>query len=155
MKIVLFSIITLLLFNTKALDCDCAYLGNFLEVAPKTDLVALVKVRKQIDETRMEVQIIEVIKGVEKRKNIIFWGDNGNQCLVYCSEFKINQEYLIAFYNHKKKKSTEKQEFEISSCGEYWLNIEKQKLKRVTISSNDEVIKKIPYKEIRKKLIAE
>jgi hypothetical protein len=149
MKSKFFLIFLLIFIQIRVFACDCGYQGNFMKVAPKTDLVALVKVIRFITSTTMEVEIIEVLKGNEKQKRILVWGDDGNDCFPYLSEFKKEQEYLFAFNFHTSKDYGLNREFEVSICGEFWLNIEKKGLKRIAVSSNDEVVKRISYKNIK------
>ena len=80
--------------------------------------------------TSMEVEIIEVFKGKEKRKSIIVYGDIGNLCRPYLSGFGIGKFYIIAFgpgldgsngFTHPDEKLSD---YSISICGEYWLNVD-------------------------------
>ena len=130
------------------LACDCDSKGAFLKVAPATKLVALVKVTKyltfeDIYEVKtpmsMEVEIIDIYKGEETRKTVIVWGDIGNLCRPYLSEFKEGQYYVIAFeggsdgskgFAHSNEKTTD---YAISNCGEYWLSVDLKK--KVAIGS--------------------
>jgi hypothetical protein len=93
------TILTLIFLTSTSLTfaCDCESQGHFLTVAPKSKLVALVKVNryltlKKIYEKQtpmsMEVEIVKVYYGQELRKTIIVWGDNGNQCRPYLNFFK-------------------------------------------------------------------
>ena len=124
------------------LACDCDSQGAFLKVAPNTKLVALVKVTKYLTfkeiydvktPMSMEVEIIEIYKGKETRKNAIVWGDVGNLCRPYLSEFNEGQYYVIAFYGgsdgskgfaHQNEKTTD---YSISICGDYWLSVDIKK----------------------------
>lgn len=119
--------------------CDCNMQGKFLQVAPNTKLVALVKVTKYLSfkeiydvqtPMSMEVEIIDIYKGEESRKTVIVWGDIGNLCRPYLSRFKEDQYYVIAFYEgldgskvdvHANEKTTD---YAISNCGEYWLDVD-------------------------------
>lgn len=137
--LLLLSILTLFITQV-SFACDCDFSGKFLEVAKKTELVALVKVTKYVtfkkdyDKTRpisMEVEIVDIYKGNETRRTITVWGDNGRLCRPYLSQFYVDNYYVIAFdkaYDglaHENEKSTD---YSISICGEYWLmaNIKKQ-----------------------------
>src|SRR6478735_2967080 len=113
------STLVLFLFLTisgKTFSCDCESMGTFLTVAPQTDMVALVKVKSYLTykdiygaviPMSMEVEIIEVYKGEEKRKTVIIWGDNGAQCRPYLSIFKPDQYYVIAFYKGDARRGHE------------------------------------------------
>ena len=93
MKKKTFIILFVLVFSYKLYPCTCRWQGSFFKVAPKTKLVALVKINKYIhfndgslfqkkDKSAvpisMEVEIIKVISGNEKRKKVKVWGDIGN-----------------------------------------------------------------------------
>ena len=123
---------TLVSFITKNdTPCDCDYKGPFLEIAKHTPLVALIKVTryltfKDISQSKiplsMDVELIEIYKGRENHKNITVWGDNGILCRPFLSEFKEGQYYVIAFYIDRNDQNNT--EYEISSCGAYWLNVD-------------------------------
>ena len=158
-------IIFLLTIGQNAGACSCFYQGEFLKVAPKTEFVALVNVTKYLElkninryETpmSMEVEIIDVYKGNETRKNITVWGDNGILCRPYLSQFKIGQHYVIAFfkgsdgskgYVHKEEKPTD---YAISICGTYWLTVDI--LKQIATGSVTDKKTKIKLKQLRAKL---
>ena len=61
----------------------------------------------------MEVEITEVYKGTESRKNVTVWGDPGHLCRPYLSTFKEGEFYVIAFNPgypnnwHDNEKSTD------------------------------------------------
>lgn len=147
------------------LACDCDSQGEFLTVAPKTKLVALVKVTKYLtfkdiyeEKTpmSMEVEIIEVYKGKETRKKVIVWGDIGNLCRPYLSRFDVGKFYLIAFdsgldgakgFAHKNEKITD---YSISVCGDYWLNADMKK--QIITGSIANKIKQISLVELKAKL---
>jgi len=100
-------------------------------MAKETPLVGLFKVTKfltfkNIQDTptpmSMEVEMIYKYKGKETRKNVIVWGDPGNLCRPYLSNFKEGQYYVIALSAVGKKTPEEKDtDYFISICGAYWL----------------------------------
>jgi hypothetical protein len=113
--------------------CDCESQGDFLSVAPKSKLVALVKVNsystfKDIYDRptpmSMEVEIVKVYHGQEIRKTVTVWGDNGNLCRPYLSIFKTENYYVIAFEQDSKENPLE---YAISNCGDFWLNADYEK----------------------------
>jgi hypothetical protein len=122
--------------STKILACSCAgYIGPFMQTAKHTSLVALVKVTKYLTfdsiynkktPMSMEVEMISVYRGVEKRRTVTVWGDNGMLCRPYLSSFKEGQYYVIAFNSgryggsHADEKDTD---YAIGICGEYWLDV--------------------------------
>jgi len=155
--------IFLLTISHTIFACDCDSQGNFLKVAPKTKLVALVKVTKYLtfkdiyeEKTpmSMEVEIIEICKGTETRKTVVVWGDIGNLCRPYLSRFDEGKYYVVAFdegsdgskgYVHKKEKTTD---YTISVCGEYWLNADINK----KIATSSMTGKKITLNSLQAKL---
>lgn len=122
--------------------CDCDSQGDFLTVAPKSKLVALVKVihystfnniNDKPTPVSMEVEIIKIFHGQETRKTVTVWGDNGALCRPYIYTFSINNYYIIAFekgsditglnaYTEEKKT-----DYAISNCGDFWLTAENEK----------------------------
>jgi hypothetical protein len=129
------TILTIIFLTSTSLAfaCKCVSQGHFLKVAPKSKLVALVKVNryltfeniydKQIPMS-MEVEVIKVYQGYETRKTITVWGDNGNQCRPYLNIFKTDKYYIIAFEHDSKENASD---FAISICGDYWLTADNEK----------------------------
>ncbi|MFT7037070.1 MAG: hypothetical protein ACJA2S_005612 [Cyclobacteriaceae bacterium] len=127
--------IFLSLTTVKTYACDCESQGNFYKVSPNSDLVALVKINKHLTfkdiydkptPMSMEVEVLEVFKGVENRKKVKVWGDFGNLCRPYLNQFSVDSLYVIAF--QKGEKGSEfghlnetENDYSISNCGEYWL----------------------------------
>jgi len=157
--------IFLLTFGQTILACDCDSQGEFLTVAPKTKLVALVKVTKYLtfkniyeEKTpmSMEVEIIEVYRGKETRKIVVVWGDIGNLCRPYLSRFDVGKFYVIAFdagsdgskgFAHKNEKITD---YSISVCGDYWLNVDMKN--KIAIGSVTNKQKQITLTNLKTKL---
>src|SRR6478752_4404396 len=134
-KFSVFLLFLFLTFSEKSIACDCDSLGPFLSVAPRTDMVAFVKVKSflttqdmfgAVIPMSMEVEIIEVYKAKVSIKTIIIWGDNGALCRPYLSRFKLDQYYVIAF-NHGDPKHGQVgealEDYTISVCGDYWLSV--------------------------------
>jgi hypothetical protein len=109
-------------------------------MAHHTHLVALIKVSKYLTfkdlhfssgltktPMSMEVEIIQVYKGKETRKSVVVWGDIGNLCRPYLSQFKEEQYYVMALnqgtpgWGHTDEKETD---YSIINCGEYWLTVD-------------------------------
>jgi hypothetical protein len=129
------TILTLFFLTLTSLTfaCDCESQGHFLTVAPKSKLVALVKVNsyltfKNIYDKQtpmsMEVEIVKVYHGQETRKSVTVWGDNGKQCRPYLNIFKTDKYYIIAFDQDSKENPSD---FAISNCGDYWLTADIEK----------------------------
>ena len=129
-------IILTLIFLTstsQTFACDCDSQGHFLTVAPKSKLVALVKVNRYLTfkniydkptPMSMEVEIVKVYYGQETRKTVTVWGDNGNLCRPYLSIFKTDNFYVIAFEQDSKENPSG---YAISNCGDYWLTADNEK----------------------------
>lgn len=78
----------------------------------------------------MEVEMIKKYKGIERRTTLTVWGDNGNLCRPYLSNFAFEAYYIMAFYNgdsdliDSPEKATE---YAIINCGCYWLPVDMNK----------------------------
>lgn len=132
-------LLTLISFSIgqKTFACDCDVKDGFVEAASKTDFVALVKVTKYLalkniygeqKPISMEVEVVEVYKGRERRKKFTVWGGDVEKCRPMLSKFKEGGLYVIAFNqaldgsNDKNAHPGEKtSDYAISICGEYWL----------------------------------
>ena len=163
MRIITFILTIIFVTITQmTLACDCDSQGEFLIVAPKSKLVALIKVTKYLTFANiydkkipmsMEVEIIEIFKGIETRKTVIVWGDDGIMCRPYLSQFDLGQYYVIAFgggidgtkgYGHKNEKPSD---YSISICGDYWLKANiKSKMATGAISNKQTSIKLVDLK---------
>lgn len=141
--------------------CDCESQGHFLTVAPKSKLVALVKVNRYLTfknihdkptPMSMEVEIIKVFHGHETRKNVTVWGDNGALCRPYLNAFAINNYYIIAFEQDSKiteinaNKEEKITDYAISNCGDYWLTADNEK--KVAIGAVNESQNKIGFGDL-------
>ena len=128
----------LISFNSFACDCMCKDDCSFSVISNGNEFVALVKVieysgfldREIIGYDKkmplsMTVEIIEKYKGTESRKRIKIWGDNGNQCRPYISEFEIGECYLIApnliTYNSE---IGAKDDYDFFSCSTDYLQVD-------------------------------
>lgn len=157
------TIILTLIFLTSASQtfaCDCDSQGHFLTVAPKSKLVALVKVSRYLtfiniyDEQiplSMEIEIIKVYHGQETRKMITVWGDNGALCRPYLNIFKVDSNYIIAFEQGSNttinaNKEENKTDYAISNCGDYWLKTDMNK--RIAIGAVSENQSKIGFGDL-------
>ncbi len=154
MKKVIIILLSITFFPlSKSLACSCNSDGKFFELANSSSFVALIKVsnyltfqeiNKQKTPLTMEVEIIEQYIGNEKRKKVIIWGDNGNQCRPYLSRFKIGNYYIISFFKEGPN------DYYISSCGENWLNVD-FKQKKVFENEKDS-LKFYTFTEVKKRL---
>lgn len=164
LKIQLVFILNCLIFSSNCLACFCAGSLEFSKIAPYSEFVALVKVTKyskfisyDIDNPlpiAMEVEVIDVYKGNEKRKTITVWGDKGNLCRPFIGWFKLDSLYVIAFEKgidaftenanvHQDERSTD---YAISICEEYYMSVDQKN--QVAISYPSTTKKNIPLNEI-------
>ena len=156
----------LLLFNLsvsqEAFACDCESQGEFLTVAPKSKLVALVKVTKYLTfkdiydkpmPMSMQVEIIEIYKGKESRKTIIVWGDDGNLCRPYLNRFEVGKYYVMAFDNAgiPYRKTEPETDYAISVCGDFWLTADVKK--KVAAGAVSKKMNQITFADLRKKFL--
>lgn len=148
------TILTLFFLTLTSLTfaCDCESQGNFLTVAPKSKLVALVKVNRYLTfkniydkqtPMSMEVEIIKTFHGQESRKTVTDWGDNGIQCRPYLSIFKKENYYVIAFDHDSKENPLD---YAISNCGDYWLTADNEK--KIAIGPVSEKLNQITFSDL-------
>ena len=140
LRFILLSTICFISAATSAFACQCEYHGPFIKMAHHTPLVALIKVSKYLSfkelqfsngpaksPMSMEIEIIEIYIGKETRKSVVVWGDPGNLCRAYLSQFKEEHYYVMALntgtpgFSHKDEK---KSDYSITNCGEYWLTVD-------------------------------
>ena len=100
-----------------ALACSCTWGGPFTKVALGTDLIVLADVRSY-DHHRMDVTIVEVLRGIETRRVIRVWGDDGALCRPYVSAFPRGTRWILAL---KRLREPAAQDYTISICGDFWL----------------------------------
>ncbi|MBA9076144.1 hypothetical protein [Rufibacter quisquiliarum] len=126
-------LVTCVILWTPAFSCSCGTAANFIRATKKADIIALVKVqeyqdffilsaaspesKKQSLSTRVEV--IQLLKGKEERKEVKISGDNGILCRPYIDVLKKDQYYVVGLY---KGNSEQGEDYYISICGEYWIN---------------------------------
>ena len=163
MKHLIFIISSTFIFVSNIFACECDYQGSFFKVSKNSSFVAEVKVIKYLTfkdiygkqtPMSMEVEIVDVYKGKEKRKVITVWGDPGNLCRPYLSEFKEGGYYVIAFSPAGKNNYEKSTDYSISICGAYWLNIDIIK-STVTgdIDSKDKTLKIITLAEFKSEFL--
>ena len=127
--------------------CSCGANPDFLTVASKSKLVALVKINRYLTfkelyayqmPMSMEAEIITVFHGSETRKTITIWGDNGYLCRPYLNRFTIDNYYVIAFQQCSDYEEEKKTDYSISVCGEYWLSADNEQ--KVAINRNQDKV---------------
>lgn len=100
----------------------------------------------------MEVEIINTYQGNETRKKIIVWGDPGNMCRPYLSQFKEGQHYVIAFnqeYPNNGNDGEKPTDYSISNCGAFWLSVDMNKKTAFgDVDSKDQQLRSITLEEL-------
>jgi hypothetical protein len=124
----------ILLATLSSSACDCEYGGSFMKVSRQMPAIVLVKVIAHSDSLgkyskiplAMEVEVMEVFRGDEKRKRITIGGDDGHLCRPYVTQFKVGGLYIMALYQiNPVPGQKEGAAYAISICGAYWLDVEK------------------------------
>ena len=130
-----FLVLFVLLYTLESSACDCGYVGSFLKVAPKTSFVAVVKVVRYVTLSNpgnsprsIEVEVVDVIKGKEKRKHLVVWGDDGHLCRPFVSQFKVDSVYVMALHKGSVRwgqRGEKPSDYSISNCGTHWLSVDR------------------------------
>jgi hypothetical protein len=151
-----------LLITSYSFACDCNSQEEFKKVAPTTEFVALVKVSKYLTYKNiygvqtpisMELEVVEIYKGVEKRRKITVWGGDVNICRPFLTKFKEGKHYLIAFSKVDKSsqevshEGEQSSDYTIQSCGERWLSVDDNK--KVATNWMTEEPKQFDLKELK------
>lgn len=138
-KISLLLTIICLTLGQFSFACDCDSQDEFKKVAPTTEFVTLVKVNKYLSHKNiygvqtpisMEVEVIEIYKGEEKRRKITIWGGDVNICRPFLTKFKEGNYYLMALSKVDKSsqevshQGEQSSDYTIQSCGERWLSVD-------------------------------
>jgi len=120
-------------FAGPAFACTCADAKPFFEVAHKTPVIVYGDVESH-DNNSLMFHITEVLHGVETRKRIRVWGDNGVLCRPYVSQFPVGTKWVFAIYRVSPSTGRgslsaaptpddEKTDYAISICGEFALKV--------------------------------
>src|SRR5688572_19580500 len=110
-------LVVVLLFPVDASACSCTWSGPLLTVGPRTELIVRAKVLSY-HASAMDVEVIEMLKGVSNSRRIRIWGDNGAQCRPYVSRFPIGTEWILAVSPNLEPESAPAGDYAISVCGE-------------------------------------
>lgn len=120
---------------TKGHACDCDWMGDFFQASKRMGFIVKVKIlnksrcNNDFDE-KMNVDILKVFKGVEKKSSIVVWGDNGMDCRPYISYFEEGECYYLALNKFSE-------DYEQISCGELYLKISDDKVMGNSQTRND------------------
>ncbi|NMC62153.1 MAG: hypothetical protein GYA55_03200 [SAR324 cluster bacterium] len=131
-KIGILILLILKMLPTEILACSCNWEGSFLKLAPQSPIIIRGIVKKHTTKSfggnsAASVEILEVFKGELKEKTIRIDGDNGMLCRVAIERFHPGSEYIFAI-NGPGSKPAYDNGFSISSCGQYWLKVENNKV---------------------------
>lgn len=139
--------------------CSCSWAGPFLSVAPGAESIVRARVVAYHGKSRgvdlaMDVDVLEVLKGVVASRRIRIWGDNGSQCRPYVSGFPVDTEWVFAINRLKQVGSFG--DFFVNGCGEYWAKVEVGtvvgRLTSATPPSVSDVPQRMTLKELRTRL---
>ena len=154
------SVLTALLLAPRPCDaCSCAWAGSFLTVAPGAAAIVRARVtayhgRSRDIDLAMDVDVVEVMKGVVGSKRIRIWGDNGAQCRPYVSGFPVGTEWLFAI--DQLKQIGKPGDYFINGCGEYWAKVEGSTAVGRLTSPNPPAVSDVPERmsldELRSRL---
>lgn len=116
------------LLHVEASACSCDWAGPFVDVAGKADLVVTVRVdgygrRLRFGQdiyTFMRVTVLDVLAGTEQASVLKIYGDTGALCRPYIAPetFALGAEYVLAIHRLEDARAGE---YEVISCGEFWL----------------------------------
>lgn len=117
---------------TPAFGCSCSWGGGFLKTAPQCPLIIRGTViehsNKVLGKTpAMVVQIKEVLQGTASEQRLLIRGDNGMLCRIGVEQFTLGNEYILALNGPGSKPAYDGGPA-ISSCGQYWLEVQNGKV---------------------------
>jgi hypothetical protein len=117
-----------------AFACSCMWAGPFTTVAPGQPVIVLAEVLGH-DDHGMDVKVLEVLKGADRRPTIRIWGDTGALCRPYVSGFKVGTTWLFAIRPLPERMASDPPgrawrgfqsppgdpHYTISVCGSFWV----------------------------------
>jgi hypothetical protein len=110
------ALLAVLLLPGVAHACTCNWAGPFTKVALGTDLVVLAEVRSH-DRQRMDVAVVDVLKGVERRRAVRVLGGDDASCRPPVTGFPPGTRWVLAL------KRMGGCDYALSVCGEFWLEV--------------------------------
>ena len=157
--ILLFLIACLFVSISNACVCyfDTSSYPHFFQLAQEADLVIKVKVKTYNNFKKrgslfggehyklewvpkaMTVEILEIIKGEEKKKTVKVWGDPGNLCRPYASEFEKNGIYYMALFKvdiSRNPNNEKSHHYFINSCGETFVPVQNDTISGIINNPN-------------------
>jgi hypothetical protein len=143
-----------------AIACDCAWMGPFLTVGPRSSLVVRGRVigyygKGKESPPAMDLEVLEAFCGENPKSPLRVWGDNGMLCRPYVTLFPVGTEWIFALDGPGSKPDMSSGHA-ISICGEFWLRVEGEKVKGNIDRPDDRgAVRAIPLAEFRKLFAAE
>jgi hypothetical protein len=129
-----------------ALACRCVWGGPFSKVALRTDLIVLAEVRSYHRHS-MDVAVIEVLKGADKRPAIRIWGDSGSLCRPYVTAFPRGTRWIFALQRLPEPGA---RDYMNSVCGDFWLEVRGDEVEgRVTVAEHGRIKESVPLADVR------
>jgi len=124
-------------FKLNLSSCGCGPHKSFVDGSFNTKLVALVKIERYLTFSSfgyphplsMEVQILQTIKGEDKRKTIRVFGDDGDLCRPYVNKFKPGETWILGLYEGTNKegygqKDENKDDYFVWACNNLWVPVD-------------------------------
>ena len=181
-------ILILLLISMKVTACSCDWSGNFLKTVTNSELVIKGKIiehnyhtangkrfkdfDKYFEETQknefdthygtgesIRVEILEIIKGKEKRKIIEIFDTDGADCRATIREFETGKTYIFATYKPRRKgmklPNETENDYAIGSCYESTLEYLPQENKvfgMIEGKSYNQKKQKYSYEKLKSKI---
>lgn len=130
-------VLILISHNTFTLGCDCGGANTFCEtiksqIAPEEYIVKAIKL-KDINHG-MDVKIINSYRDVIPKDTVRIWGDNGALCRVGTGLFEVGDTIIMNLFvlnDISQNLSGEGEnigDYELSSCGKYYLKVKNNKV---------------------------
>ena len=111
-------------------------------VALGTDLVVLVEVRSH-DRHRMDVTVVEVLRGAERRSVVTVLGGDGATCRPPVTGFPPGTRWVLALTRAGAR------EYALSYCGEFWLEVRADRaVGRITASEYGHTLQSAPLADV-------
>lgn len=147
--IILFTLLLILI--PESFSCTCEKWGGpFLKVAPESDIIVIAEIKKYKEFTirklkrkpiAMEVEILELLNGIEKRNVITVWGFDYilASCQPHICDFEKGSKWILALNRDEdgswRNEKVNINDYNFSICAEYSLKLENDKVKGI-IESN-------------------
>jgi hypothetical protein len=135
------TLLVTLLAPSVVLACTCMWAGPFTKVALGTELVVFGEVRSH-DRTSMDVTVLDVLKGAERRRVIRVWGGDGAACRPSVTGFPPGTRWILALRRFGEPRP---RDYGISYCGEFWLEVRgAEAVGRITVADHGQIQESAP-----------